>query len=181
MLISVCTWENVIAYLKKQSSLFKVFQQYYYREGSKAAIPLKKLLREFGFAFQTPRNLKYGTNQAIIFHVLVKKNNKFYGAMMDQKIEYNFRFKKRLNLMYVNQFFRSLLAFKCFAIFCDQKCVRDFPLKGFRLQMFYFQALRNTFQCSYFFNGLHYCEKANEKRGQILQIIMKAMISKKLI
>ena len=53
--------------------------------------------------------------------------------MMDQKIEYNFRFKKRLNLMYVNQFFRSLLAFKCSAIFCDQKCVRDFPLKGFRL------------------------------------------------
>ena len=28
------------------------------------------------------------------FCFLVNKRNKFYGAMMDQKIEYDFRFKK---------------------------------------------------------------------------------------
>ena len=28
------------------------------------------------------------------FYFLVNKRNKFYGAMMDQKIEYDFRFKK---------------------------------------------------------------------------------------
>ena len=59
--------------------------------------------------------------------------------MMDQKIEYNFRFKKRLNLMYVNQFFRSLLAFKCFAIFCDQKCFAISPWKPFDYRYFIFK------------------------------------------
>ena len=32
--------------------------------------------------------------RAAFFYFLVNKRNKFYGAMMDQKIEYDFRFKK---------------------------------------------------------------------------------------
>ena len=67
--------------------------------------------------------------------------------------------------MYVNQIFRALLAFKCSPFFFDQKCVSDFPWKAFNSRCFFFQALRNLFQCSYLFKGLHYCEKTYEKSG----------------
>ena len=60
------------------------------------------------------------------FYFVVNKRKKFCGARIDQKIEYGFRFKKDY-LMYVNQFFRALLAFKCSVFFSDQKCVCNFP------------------------------------------------------
>ena len=46
---------------------------------------------------------------------------------MGQKIDYDFRFKKRLHLMDVNQLFSALLTVKCSAFYSEQKCVRDFP------------------------------------------------------
>ena len=61
------------------------------------------------------------------FYFSVNKRNKFYGAGIDQKIEYGFKFKKRLYLMYVNQFFRALLVFECSVFFSDQKCVCNIP------------------------------------------------------
>ena len=44
-----------------------------------------------------------------------------------------------------------------------------------------FQALRNTFQCNYWFKVWHYCEKTNEKSEQILYTIINAMLSKNMI
>ena len=80
-----------------------------------------------------------------------EQKKKPYGAVMAQKSEFDFRFKK--DSMYVNQNFRALLAFKCSSFFSDQKYV-------FSTQdVFFFQALRNTLQCSDLFKGLNYCEK----------------------
>ena len=45
------------------------------------------------------------------------------------------------------------------------KSVRDFAWKCFDSRYF---ILRNTLQRSYFFKGLHYCEKISEKSGQII-------------
>ena len=48
-----------------------------------------------------------------------------------------------------------------------QKIEFDFRFKKV-LKKIYFQALRNTFQCSYLCKDLHHCEKTNKKSGQIL-------------
>ena len=48
-----------------------------------------------------------------------------------------------------------------------QKIEFDFRFKEV-LKMVYFEALRNTFQCSYLCKDLHSYEKSNEKIGQIL-------------
>ena len=85
--------------------------------------------------------------------------------MMGQKTEYDFRFKKGSILCY--QFFCALLVFKCSAFSSDQKCIPDFPWRVLTLDTL-FSALRSIFQWSYFFKGLYYCEKPNEKSGHII-------------
>ena len=70
---------------------------------------------------------------------------------------------------------------KMFCLFLWSKVCSRFPLKGFWLWMCHFQALRNTFQCNYWFKVWHYCEKTNENSEQILYTIINAMLSKNMI
>ena len=64
--------------------------------------------------------------------------------------------------MYVNQF-SAIIWLSNVLSFSLIKSVFVIFFKRIRLQMLYFQALRNTIQCNYSFKGLHCCEKTNQK------------------
>ena len=57
--------------------------------------------------------------------------------MMDQKIEYDFRFKKDSIWFMLTSL--AFLAFICSAFFSDQKCVHDFSGKAFDSRCFIFK------------------------------------------
>ena len=65
MLMPVCTWENVIAQLKNRALKLKLSEVW------------NMVLTRLSFSY-----------------FLVNRRKKFYGARIDQKIEYGFRFKK---------------------------------------------------------------------------------------
>ena len=69
--------------------------------------------------------------------------------------------------MYVNQFFRARSTVRCFTLFYEQKCVRDFPWKAFYLRCFIFNPCVTHFNEATY-SKTHYCEKAYEKSGRIL-------------
>ena len=84
MLMSVCTWENVIAQLKNGILYVKFFSNTFCCESSKAVFPWKSFCDNSAVLFKLRE----------MWNMVLTRKKKFCGAMMGQKTENDFLYKK---------------------------------------------------------------------------------------